>query len=109
MGGRFRSGSIPNTNLTKKTRTLGQIYIHATDFDALLDSPIRESRLSSTERDTLLVIIAALCTKAGIDYRARGAATTIEGLTSEIEARISDDTIRRWINQIPEALGAKRK
>lgn len=59
--------------------------------------------LTATERNTLLTIIAALCDYSAIKIDGRGAATQIAKLTEEIGTPVSDDTVRRWLKQIPDA------
>lgn len=60
-------------------------------------------------RNSYLTIIAALCHCAGIDIQARGAAVQIAKLTEEIGARITDDTVRNILRQIPDALQSRQK
>ena len=67
-----------------------------------------EKPLTSNERNTLLVIIAALCDYSDIKYQERGAAGEIAKMTEEISAAISDDSIRRALAKIPEALDRRR-
>lgn len=64
------------------------------------DKPLR-----TRERRTLLVVIAALCKRAGIDPSARGAAMEIASATAEAGVPVSDDTIRPILRAIPDALG----
>ncbi len=66
-------------------------------------------QLGTTERSTLLIIIAALCKKSGIEYQERGAASQIAKLTDAIGATVSDDTIRRLLKAIPDALETRMK
>ena len=68
-----------------------------------------EKPLTPNERNTLLVIIAALCDYSDIKYQERGAAGEIAKMTEEISAAISDDSIRRALAKIPEALESRRK
>jgi hypothetical protein len=68
-----------------------------------------ERPIVTKERQTLLVIIAALCNEAGIDYQQRGIASAIQCLTETIGAPISDDTIRKVLNQIDNALESRSK
>lgn len=72
---------------------------------ALLDSsPVKERTLGKRERDTLLVLIAAACGKAGLDRKGRGTAAQLERLTEGIGCPISHDTIKRALVSIPRAL-----
>ncbi|MCM8625502.1 hypothetical protein [Accumulibacter sp.] len=65
--------------------------------------------IGGTERTTLLVIIAALCRSASINTRDRGAAGRIAALTDELGAPVSEDTLRRVLAQIPDALESRMK
>jgi hypothetical protein len=68
-----------------------------------------EKPISTTERNTLLTIIAALCDYSAINPNDRGAASQIAKLTEEIGATVSDDTMRRWLKAIPDALATRMK
>ena len=65
--------------------------------------------LSTKERNTLLVIIAALCKETGIDHTQRGVACAIQNLTENIGSPITDDTIRNVLKQINEAVDIRSK
>lgn len=65
--------------------------------------------LSTTERNSLLTIIAALCDYSALDHQQRGVANRISELTQAIGAAVSDDTVRRWLKLIPEALESRQK
>jgi len=62
-----------------------------------------------TERNTLLTIIAALCDYSAIKPDDRGTANQIAMMTEEIGATVSDDTVRRWLKLIPDALATRMK
>jgi hypothetical protein len=65
--------------------------------------------LTTTERTTLLVIIAALCKNSGIDYKDRGCARKIANMTDEIGAPVSDDAILKKLKEIENALESRVK
>jgi len=65
--------------------------------------------LTATERNTLLTIIAALCDYSAIKPDDRGAASQIAKMTEEIGATVSDDTVRRWLKMVPDALATRMK
>ena len=65
--------------------------------------------LKTTERNSLLTVIAALCDYSAIDYQERGAAKQVSMMTEEIGAPITDDTIRKIFTQIPDALLSRKK
>jgi hypothetical protein len=68
-----------------------------------------EKPLTTNERNSLLTIIAAICNYSDIKYRERGAAVQIAGLTQDIGAAVTDDTIRKALAQIPNALESRKK
>jgi len=77
---------------------------------AMVDKTVEaEKPVSSKERNTLLVIIAALCKETNIDYNQRGVAGAIQHLTEIIGSPITDDTIRSVLKQIGEAVDARSK
>ena len=67
------------------------------------------SDLNARERNTILFLLAAMCKQANFDYSQRGISKAIEAATEEMGARVSDDTIRKVLSQIPEALESRRK
>lgn len=61
------------------------------------------------ERKTLLLLLAALCKHASIDWRERGAAARIATLTQEAGWTIHEDTIRKYLGQLQEAVDARMR
>jgi hypothetical protein len=88
-------------------RSIEGIFMHRGDLLPMLAQPTKP--LTTTERNTLLTIIAALCNYSAIKPDDRGAASQIAKLTEEIGATVSDDTVRRWLKQIPDALESRMK
>lgn len=68
-----------------------------------------EKPLATTERKTLLTVIAALCDYSAILHQERGAAGQIASMTVELGAEVTDDTIRKILKQIPDALRTRLK
>ena len=69
-----------------------------------------EKPLSTNERNTLLVIIAALCREAKIDYtRPAKAAGMILHTADGMGVKIGETTIERHLKKIPDALEARTK
>lgn len=64
---------------------------------------------STTEKTTLLVVIAAMCKHAEIDYSERGSAQRIREMTEELGASVTDDTIRKILAKIPDAMERRMK
>ena len=62
------------------------------------------------ERETLLIIIAALAKEANIDYiKTSKAGVIIENLTQQLGSFVSATAIERHFKQIPQALGNRAK
>lgn len=69
-----------------------------------------EKPLSTNERNTLLVIIAALCREAKIDYtRPAKAAGMILHTADGMGVKIGETTIERHLKKIPDALETRMK
>lgn len=73
------------------------------------DSDDRAKPFTTTERNTLLTIIAALCDYSAIKHQERGAAVQIAKMTEELGATVTDDTIRKVLAKIPDALETRMK
>ncbi|ATQ75065.1 hypothetical protein CR152_11440 [Massilia violaceinigra] len=69
------------------------------DCDGVLVTP--------NERNTLLLIIAALAQKAGIDPAHHKSASAISDLISLLGASVSSPTIRDKLNMIPAAVARR--
>ena len=93
-----------DTRLVVRTGTLRE-------FEATLNGPsvINEKPIATTERNSLLSIIAALCDYSAINHQERGAASQIAKLTEEIGAVVTDDTVRKVLAKIPDALETRMK
>lgn len=65
--------------------------------------------LATTERNTLLTIIAGLSGYSGIEWQAGGAWNQIAKLTEEIGAPVPADTVRQMLLRIPDALESRMK
>lgn len=65
--------------------------------------------LPTRSRNTMLVVIAALCAKSGIDFQARGAASRIVEAVERLGATLTDDTIKKMLDEIPEAIEVRTK
>ncbi len=65
--------------------------------------------LTPKERNSLLIIIGALCNDANIDYNQRGIAVSIEKMTEILGAPVTDDTIRNILKQIDDAVSLRSK
>ena len=65
--------------------------------------------LTATERNSLLVIIAALCENSKITIADPKAAGKISGLTDMISTPVTDETVRKVLKLIPDAVGRRKK
>ena len=70
---------------------------------------IDKNPLTPKERNSLLVVIGALCNDANIDYNQRGIAVSIEKMTEILGAPVTDDTIRNILKQIDDAVSLRSK
>lgn len=69
------------------------------------ETPIIEKPLSTKERNSLLTLIAALCKEAKYDVNKRGIASSLAKATEELGKPLTDDTIRKILNQVKDLLG----
>ncbi|GEM_PF-2158776 len=63
-----------------------------------------ELPVSAKHRSTLLTLIGALCDHAGIDVGMRGVAQRIMEMTEKLGAPVDDETIRKVLASVPDAL-----
>ncbi|MCG7983778.1 hypothetical protein [Candidatus Thiodiazotropha endoloripes] len=101
----YPAGKLPDDSiLVVRTRVLR-------DFEQTLSNNYNSNQkeLKPNERNSLLTIIAALCHYSKIDLDTRGVAVRISKLTDEIGAPVSDDTVRRVLEKIPDALETRLK
>jgi hypothetical protein len=98
--------SLPaDSVLVVRTSALRDLEARASEPDQRGEKPLEQR-----ERDTLLVIIAALAKLAEIDVKKPAAAgATIESQTALLGEKVSSRTIQNHLNRIPEALERRRK
>lgn len=79
--------------------------------DKMSDSATKQrpTPVSEKHRRTLLVLIGALCEEAGINISQRGASQRIRVLTEQLGAPVDDETIRKVLADIPDALERRFK
>jgi hypothetical protein len=77
-------------------------------IQSLEDSP-QEKELTTNEKNSLLVLIAALCNEADVDWNRRGIATALVSMTEVVGAPLSDETIRKILKQIDSAIESRSK
>lgn len=116
----IRAASIQWRELLRAAISKGEIVL----YDYLSRLPVESPRdtkeivsaaevpiktLTSTERNTLLIMIAALCVKAGINAADSKAAGQIERLIDQLGngSRVTDETIRKHLDKIPGAMASR--
>lgn len=73
-------------------------------------TPEPDAPITTRERNTLLTIIAALCTEAKVDYtKASKSGELIAGMVKAMGADIGPTTIRDHLKKIPDALASRMK
>ena len=78
-------------------------------IQSLEETPPEAKPLTSKERNSLLVLLGAVCKNADIDPNQRGIATSLVAMTELIGAPLTDDTIRKILNQIEPAIESRSK
>ena len=76
------------------------------DFELSISDKPRdvEKLLTTTERTSLLLIIAALCKNKLIDPVGRDAVAKIQGFLTSLDVTMDDDTVRKILKKIPDAI-----
>jgi hypothetical protein len=104
-GNYYPAGGLPHDSvLVVRTDALRDFEQSINIAPATSDKP-----LTTVERNTLLTIIAALCDFSAIKHQERGAASRIAEMTEKIGAVVTDDTIRKVLAKIPDALETRMK
>jgi FtsZ-binding cell division protein ZapB len=65
--------------------------------------------LGTRELNSLLVMFAAVSQHYGFNFSTRGAANEIVNMANEAGLDISNDTVRKYLNQIPDVVEARSK
>lgn len=101
----YPAGGLPNDSIiVVRTDALRDFEQSVNETPETSEKP-----LTTTERNTLLTIIAALCDYSAVDPAARGSAGQIAGMTAELGAAVTDDTIRKVLLKIPNAVERRMK
>jgi hypothetical protein len=98
----YPAGTLPqDCNYVVRTANLR-------NFEAAIDDASHSPKeINTTERNTLLTIISALCHQSGIAIEERGVAGRISRMTEKIGVPISEDTIRNKLKEIKEVVDTK--
>lgn len=101
----FPSGGLDEHDyvLVVKTKELTRF------IQSLEDTPAQDKPLTSKERNSLLVLLGAVCKSSDIDPKQRGITTSLVAMTELVGAPLTDDTIRKILSQIEPALEARSK
>ena len=78
-------------------------------IQSLEETPPEAKPLTSKERNSLLVLLGAVCKQSDIDPSQRGIATSLVTMTELIGAPLTDDTIRKILSQIEPAIESRSK
>ncbi|MDH5561348.1 MAG: hypothetical protein OEY59_10905 [Deltaproteobacteria bacterium] len=78
-------------------------------IQSLEETPEASKPLTSKERNSLLVLIGAMSKALDVDLNERGIASYFVKLTEELGAPLTDDTIRKILNQIENAVDLRTK
>lgn len=78
-------------------------------IQTLEDTPLEAKPLNSKERNSLLVLLGAVFNHSDIEPSQRGIATSLVVMTELIGAPLTDDTIRKILNQIEPAIESRSK
>ena len=101
----YPAGGLPsNSVIVVRTDALRELEKSLDSASEDWDKP-----LTATERNSLLVIIAALCENSKITIADPKAAGKIAGLTDMISTPVTDETVRKVLKLIPDAVGRRKK
>jgi len=92
---------------TELPNALGQKGIFAKLSDCEVSPQAQE--MHARNRNTMLVIMAAVFKEHNIEYANRGIAKHLEGLTELLGIRVNEDTIKKILDDIPKALKSRMK
>lgn len=68
-----------------------------------------EKPLATRERNTLLIMIGALCKQVGIDPSSPGVAKSVAAMTELVGAPVSEETVKNKLDQVADALERRQK
>ena len=84
---------------------LSDAVVNRSDIGTVVSRP----NLGTRERNTLLVVIAALCEECDIDPKQKSMTKRVVGMTEKIGAPVSDDTIREILKSLALAVESRTK
>lgn len=100
----YPAGGLPeNSTLVVRTKEVTRF------IQSLEDNSKPEKPLTSKERNSLLVLIGAFCKEVNIDPNKRGVSASLVAMTEILGAPLTDDTIRKILSQVKEAVELRSK
>lgn len=104
---------IERTNIFARRKSIEAIRdAHKTPEAGAIQEPHAPSRINSAEtrsRNTLLIIINAMADQLGIDPSERGSAARIAEWTEHVGARVGEETIKKYLDMIPDTIERRSK
>ncbi|MES2824646.1 MAG: hypothetical protein V4732_13660 [Pseudomonadota bacterium] len=95
----FPAGGLPKDGVyTVKTAAIVGF------LNRINENPLNERPLSTKERNSMLILIAALCKEANFDLQQRGIAGALAASTETLGKPLTDDTIRGILKQVKDLL-----
>lgn len=94
----YKSATLENQHLRERLAKAESRSI------ARSEPPVR-----TTHRRTLLTLIGALCEAADLDVKKRGVAQRLMEMTEQVGAPVDDETIRKILADIPEAIESRSR
>jgi len=96
----YPKGRLPEDGVfVVRTDALRDFELSISDKPSDIEKP-----LTTTERTSLLLIIAAFCKNKSIDPSGRDAVAKIQGFLTSSGLKMDDDTVRKILRQIPDAI-----
>ncbi|WP_264878088.1 hypothetical protein [Vibrio agarivorans] len=93
--------------LVVKTAELTR-FIQVLQDEPLITTP-DEKPLATRERNTLLVLIGALCRQLDINPSSPGVASSVAAMTELVGAPVGEETVKNKLDQVAEALERRQK
>jgi len=101
---------LPSSSLTQHLHTLVIRTDEITRFvECLQVTSPEEKPLLPKEKNTLLILIGALCKHYGIDPSGRGVTPSVVKMTELIGAPLGDDAVRNVLHQVDPAIEKRSK
>lgn len=104
---------IERANIFAKRKSIEAIRdAHKTPEAGAIREPHGPPRIQGTEtrsRDTLLSIINAMADQLGIDLATRGIAARIAEWTEHVGTPVTDETVKSYLDKIPDVIEKRRK